>query len=135
MKQIPFLSASALIIFTLTACGANQPPSRRIAALQAAERGELQQPALVEFYSNDCWACRQIQGPMFFLDQRYDGKARFIYFDADSPGSQPVLAKYQVRGIPTIVLLDAHGRVAANIAGWPGEQAIADALDKLAATP
>ncbi len=99
-----------------------------IVAVHQAERGLLHQPALVEFYSEDCWTCRQIQGPLADLDQEFASRIRFIYIDMDLATSQPSAVKYHVRGIPTFVLLDAQGQEVMNLAGWPGQKALADDL-------
>jgi thioredoxin-related protein len=69
------------------------------------------------------------------LAQRYQGKARVLHINVDDPAAQPFLKKYNVRGTPTIVLLDRHGRVAGNVPGFPGEGTVAQALDKLVAQP
>ncbi len=69
------------------------------------------------------------------LTQRYQGKARVLHINVDAPDAQPILKKYNVRGTPTIVLLDRHGHVAGNVPGFPGEQTVATALDKLVAQP
>ena len=140
LTRAPHASAGVRVLFfsllTLAACAAPQPdapPSRNVAALQAAQAGSLGEPALVEFYTTDCMSCRAIRNEIGLLDQRYDGKIKFIYLDADLVESKPYLAKFNVRGVPTIALLDRRGRVALNIVGWPGEQAITDALTALEA--
>ena len=69
---------------------------------------------------------------MSTLKTRYTGKIKFLRINIDESQSQPVLKKYNVRGTPTIVLLNKNGTVAANVPGWAGDQAVADALDKLA---
>lgn len=69
------------------------------------------------------------------LEQRFQGKIKFIHINVDASEAQTILKKYNVRGTPTIVLLDRHGRVIANAPGWAGDQAVADALTKLAAQP
>jgi thioredoxin-like negative regulator of GroEL len=69
------------------------------------------------------------------LAERYQGKAKVIHMNVDDPAAQPFLNKYNVRGTPTIVLLDRHGHVASNVPGWPGEQQVAQALDTLVAAP
>jgi thioredoxin-like negative regulator of GroEL len=125
-----------LSLILLAACAAPRPnappPSRNIAALQAAEIGALGEPALIEFYTTDCMSCRAIRNEIGFLDQRYDGMVKFIYLDADLGESKPYHAKFNVRGVPTIALLDRRGRVESNIVGWHGEQTITDALTALA---
>ncbi len=67
--------------------------------------------------------------------QKYQDKIKFLHINIDDAQSQPLMHKYNVRGTPTIVLLNRNGTVAANVPGWAGDQAIADALDKLAAQP
>jgi thioredoxin-like negative regulator of GroEL len=69
------------------------------------------------------------------LQEHYQGKAKVIHLNVDDPAAQPYLVKYDVRGTPTIVLLDRHGHVASNVAGWPGEQQVGQALDTLVAAP
>lgn len=72
---------------------------------------------------------------MSALAQRYQNKAKVIHINVDDPAAQLYLNKYNVRGTPTIVLVDRHGHVAANVPGWPGEQQVAQALDTLVAAP
>jgi thiol:disulfide interchange protein len=67
------------------------------------------------------------------LAQQYQGKAQVIHINVDDPAAQAFLKQYNVRGTPTIVLIDRHGHVASNVPGFPGKTAVADALDKLVA--
>ncbi len=69
------------------------------------------------------------------LAKRYQGKAQVIHINVDDPAAQPSLKKYNVRGTPTIVLLDRQGHVVTNVPGFPGEQQVSQALDKLVAQP
>jgi thiol-disulfide isomerase/thioredoxin len=136
-----FFAAFALV--ALVACGTQQPsapqnvppPSRNVAAIESADAGALGEPALVEFYTTDCLSCRAIRAEMGILDQRYDGKIKFIYLDADLAESKPFLARYNVRGVPTLALLDRRGRVVSNMPGWPGEPTLTNALNGLATQP
>lgn len=102
-----------------------------IAAIHQAERGALGGPAFVDFYSDDCSICRRIQGPIAELDQRFGSQTRFIYIDTDLPAAQSSMTKYQVRGLPTFVLLDGHGQVVSEISGWPGQQALDNVLQAM----
>ncbi len=105
------------------------PEPSNIAAIRRAERGALGKPAFVDFYSDDCSICRRIQGPIAELDQRFGYQTKFIYIDTDLPAAQSLMNKYKVRGLPTFVLLDEHGRKVSEISGWPGEQALEIALN------
>lgn len=107
------------------------PLSKNAQAVELAARGALGRPALVEFYSDECQACRSIMGQMDELDQRFYGKIKFIYMDADRPETLDYLGRYNVRGLPTLALLDADGKVAATIAGWPGEAVVVKSLDEM----
>ncbi len=69
------------------------------------------------------------------LEQRYQGKAKVIHINIDQSEAKPYLDKYHVLGTPTILLIDRHGKVAANVPGFTGETAVANALDKLVAQP
>jgi thioredoxin-like negative regulator of GroEL len=108
---------------------------RNVVLMQAALNGALAKPAFVEFYTMDCLLCRQIQGALMDLDQRYAAKAAFIYLNIDLDESQPFQSAFNVRGAPTIVLLDRRGKIALNQPGWQSEPAIADALERLVAAP
>ncbi len=72
---------------------------------------------------------------MSALEQRYQGKVKFIRINIDAPESRQSLDKYHVLGTPSISLLDRHGRIVANVPGWPGESQVTKALDSLVAQP
>ncbi len=72
---------------------------------------------------------------MSAIEQRDQGKVQVIHMNIDAEEVRPYLAKYNVRGTPTLVLFDRHGRVAANVPGWPGETQVNQALDQLVAQP
>ncbi len=55
--------------------------------------------------------------------------------NVDVPEANPYLSKYNVRGTPSFVLFDAHGKVAMSFGGWPGSNAVARAFDQTLARP
>ncbi len=79
--------------------------------------------------------CASIKSTVSALEQRFQSRIKFIRINVDAAEAQASLTRYNVRGTPTIVLIDRHGQVAANVPGWSGDQAIVDALTKLAAEP
>jgi thioredoxin-like negative regulator of GroEL len=146
-----FLSALALV---LTACDSTQPlapsgvaalpqsaatatvpASPNVLALEAAQAGTLAQPALIDFYSDDCRSCRVARPAVGQLDVQFVGRVKFIYLDVDLPESQPYMTRYDVRGLPTIALLDRRGRLVESFAGWPGNAAMGAKLEELVARP
>ncbi len=72
---------------------------------------------------------------MSALEQRYQGKVKFIRINIDASESKQYLDKYHVLGTPSIALLDRHGRNVADVPGWPGENQVAKALDSLVNQP
>jgi thioredoxin-related protein len=69
------------------------------------------------------------------LEQRYDGKVKIVRINVDSPEARAYVQKYRVRGTPSFVFFDRHGKVAATMTGWPGEQQIAQTFDRLIGQP
>ncbi|MCL4395707.1 MAG: thioredoxin domain-containing protein [Chloroflexi bacterium] len=109
--------------------------SPNLQAMKTAQAGALSVPALVMFYSDDCHSCRVDRPLVSQLDQQFDGRVKFIYLDVGLPESQPYLAQFDVRGLPTIALLDRGGKVVINFAGWPGDAAIRTEIEQLLAQP
>ena len=72
---------------------------------------------------------------MSALTQQYQGKVRVLHINIDDPAALPYVDKYRIRGTPSIVLFDRHGRVAANVPGWPGTQQVDQALRGLVQQP
>ncbi len=79
--------------------------------------------------------CQSIKGTVRALEQRYDGKVKIVRVNVDSSEVNSYLQKYHVRGTPTFVLFDRHGKIVQNISGWPGEVQVAQAFDALIAQP
>ncbi|MBI5034300.1 MAG: hypothetical protein HZB51_27580 [Chloroflexi bacterium] len=72
---------------------------------------------------------------MSAFEQQYANQIKFVRINIDDAQAQPILRRYNVRGTPTIVLLDRQGHVVANAPGWSSDQAVAAALERLAAQP
>lgn len=133
-----FRAAILVAVVALAACSTPpnaQPLSRNALAMQSAQAGTLGEPALVEFYAADCITCNNLRTEISTLDQRYDGRVKFIYLDIELAEAQPYLAKYNVRGLPTFAMLDRKGRIASSMSGWSGAQAFTGALGKLIEQP
>jgi len=133
-----------LIIITLfiTACGAYVQASNSIApssledrsssrTLDAAEKGELEQPAILFFYATWCPICAEAMPVMDELAETHQNDVAIIQMDIDQAASRSALLHYQISATPTFVLLSAEGNVLASIPGWPGKAAMENTISQL----
>ena len=111
------------------------PLETDLVGIQAAEGGTLNKPALVWFHADWCTICQSIKPTVNTLEKQYNGKVRIVRLNVDSPQASGYVQKYRVRGTPTFVFFDRHGKVAASTAGWLGEQQVTQAFDRLIGQP
>ncbi len=64
------------------------------------------------------------------LDTEYGGWLNVYAYDTDNPGDSAVAAQYGVRGLPTIIILDANGSVAARMSGLTYADSLRAAIDR-----
>jgi len=111
------------------------PSETDIVGIQAAEGGTLNEPALVWFHADWCTICQTIKPTVRALEKQYDGKVKIVRLNVDAPEARAYVQKYRVRGTPTFVFFDRHGKVTTSTSGWPGEQQVAQAFDRLIGQP
>jgi len=66
------------------------------------------------------------------LEQTHGTRLRFMRVDFNSPAGQELAARYQVRGHPTIVVIDRAGTVRATIIGVPTRERVEQAIKDVA---
>jgi len=76
-------------------------------------------PMLVDFGASWCVACKELDKVTFSSPLVAPEMARFVNVrvdatDADDPKVEAALASFNVRGLPTVVLFDSHGKEAAR---------------------
>ena len=85
-------------------------------------RGRAQRenrPMLVDFGAAWCAACKELDKVTFSSPLVAPEMARFVNVkvdatNADDPNVEAALASFKVRGLPTVVLFDSHGKEAAR---------------------
>jgi thioredoxin 1 len=85
------------------------------------------QPVLVDFWAVWCGPCRQMTPIIDQLAEEYAGKARIGKLNVDENGQ--VAARYQVRGIPTMLLFKG-GQLVASKVGATGKEDLKRLLDQ-----
>jgi thioredoxin-related protein len=66
------------------------------------------------------------------LEQSYGTRLRFMRVDFNSATGQELAARYQVRGHPTIVVIDGAGTVRSTIIGVPTRERVEQAIKDVA---
>lgn len=89
-------------------------------------------PILVDFYATWCGPCKAMEPIVERLAERFAGRAEVVKVNIDN--SPDLAAKYGIRGVPTLLLLEG-GRVVERTVGASSEQYLAVLIEKYAATP
>jgi thiol:disulfide interchange protein DsbD len=85
-------------------------------ASELAGRARLdQKPAFIDFYADWCIPCKELDRSTFAAPEVVVLSGRFLMLKADltsasSPMVRELVRRYKVKGVPTLVFLDASGR-------------------------
>lgn len=74
---------------------------------------------IVDVYTQWCGWCKTFEPIFEQARAKYGNAVDFVRLDAEAPGNEQLVKKYRVRGFPTILLLDAQGKVRQRIDGAP----------------
>ncbi len=83
-------------------------------------------PVLVDFWAPWCGPCRMVGPVLEKISSEYSGKLKFAKLNVDE--SQEIAAKYDVRGIPCMVIF-AKGNEADRIVGAYPEAQLRQKID------
>jgi thioredoxin 1 len=80
---------------------------------------ESQLPVVVDFYADWCGPCKRMEPLLEKISQQFEGKVKVVKLNSDE--NQPLSLKYQVRGLPTLILFRAGQEVDRKL-GFQSEQ-------------
>ncbi|MBI2419996.1 MAG: thioredoxin fold domain-containing protein [Ignavibacteriales bacterium] len=94
--------------------------------LEAASQEK--KPVIIDFYADWCIPCKELDKLTFSKDNVIAESKRFVALKADmtksvSPEVEALKNKFNIRGVPTVILLDANGKEVQRITGYmPAEK-------------
>jgi thioredoxin 1 len=92
-----------------------------------AEVLKSDKPVLVDFWATWCGPCRAIAPSVDALADEYAGKVKIGKLDVDSNSATTM--RYQVRGIPTLLMIK-DGQVVDQLVGGASKSKIQELIDK-----
>ena len=96
-----------------------------------AEVLQSEQPVLVDFWAEWCAPCRMLAPTIDEIAENYSGRVKVGKLNVDDCGA--IAARYQIRGIPTILVFSG-GEVHEQMVGTDSKENIIRMVDKVAAT-
>lgn len=84
---------------------------------------------LIDFWADWCIPCKRMMPIFTQVIPDYAEHLEFVKIDSDDPVNESKLREYDIRSIPTLILLDSDGNIKAAKTGAMPEQALRDWLD------
>ena len=91
---------------------------------------QADKPVLVDFWAEWCAPCRMLAPTIDAIAEDYSGRLKVAKLNVDHFGE--IAARYQIRGIPTILVFNG-GEVCDQMVGASSKENIVRMVDKVAA--
>jgi thiol-disulfide isomerase/thioredoxin len=122
-----------ILVVTLLAAGYLflRTPGDTFASLADLEaRLTAGRPTIIEFYSNSCSICLVSKPQVDRLEARLEGQAEVLRLNVREEVGRQLATRWNVRGVPTFVVLDGEGGVVYASAGAPDVEALQAAVQE-----
>jgi thiol:disulfide interchange protein DsbD len=138
-KALGIVLVSAGGFAAVTALGTpDAGPTWRLGGLEAARAEAVQKghPLLVDFTAAWCGACKQLDRATFSSPEVQPELLRFmkVKVDAtnnDDPQVEATMARYEVVGLPTVLIFDSSGREAVRYTDFVGPSPFLAAIKRV----
>tara|TARA_B100000315_G_C14444369_1_gene526128 strand:+ start:302 stop:985 length:684 start_codon:yes stop_codon:yes gene_type:complete len=99
------------------------------AAVKTAEK--LGKPVMVDFYTDWCGWCKQLDNVTYRDSKVSDLAAKFICVKIDGDKNPDLVRKYNIRGYPHILFLKSNGSITDQIAGYADPATFVGIMEKV----
>ena len=90
-------------------------------AAKSTDKVSSDTPQVIDFGASWCVPCKKFAPTFDKVGETYKGKVKFVHYDVESATGKPLATKYNIGVMPTIMMLDAKGKVAWKNEGVPSE--------------
>ncbi|MEM9294618.1 MAG: thioredoxin family protein [Planctomycetota bacterium] len=124
MTRAPLRALALILIGCLGAAQAHaQPAPPPYIAFRDVEdtlalAAEQAKPVVLYFTADWCGPCRRMQAEAFADPAVVRASKRFVWTKIDIDKNQPLAARFAVRGVPSFIFLDQHGRFLDQATGY-----------------
>jgi thiol-disulfide isomerase/thioredoxin len=112
------------------AASSSSASSSSVASNTGAKAGRGAVKTVMDFYTTWCGPCKAME-PGFEAAKRKYSAIAFKRFDAEAPENKAMVQQYAVHAYPTIVMLDAGGKVLFNQAGALIDEELGQTIDEV----
>src|SRR5205807_10474164 len=92
-------------------------------------------PVLIDFSADWCIPCREMESTTFVDPKVVTAASKFVRLKADmtrqDSTSSQLAGRFEVQGVPTLVVIDSQGRIRKRLVGYVGPREFLDSLREI----